>query len=148
MSLNVFTQFLLTFCTIVTFLVRFYLRMIFEILSIHNVIATFEGIEHRPCMFKTALCPDRCNHAKDLAVFAINEYLSYEKKNKYGDEKQGKFYVDVNPNATENQQDPQILEFINKLKQGDKVKILWEHTYVSDEGNMYPKRSVRKIEFA
>ncbi|KAH0793952.1 hypothetical protein GPJ56_002164 [Histomonas meleagridis] len=122
--------------------------MIFEILAIHNVTATFDGIEHRPCMFRTALCPDRCNHAKDLAVFTINEYINYEKKSEYGDEKQEKFYVDINPNAIDNKQDPQILEFINNLKKGDKVKILWEHIYVNNEGNMYPERQVRKIEFA
>ncbi|MFR1411158.1 MAG: hypothetical protein ACLSUW_01830 [Akkermansia sp.] len=42
-------------------------------------------------------CPDKCDHARDFAVFRIVKYLDYRKPGKYGDEKQEQLMVDVNP---------------------------------------------------
>ena len=118
----------------------------YKVLSTHSTIARFEGIIHRPCMFRTALCPDRCGHARDLARFTILQYLNYEKKDKYGDEQEKEFYANINPNAEEDKQSTEVLNIIKDLKVGDQVKLDWEHIYVDNGGAKYPERPIRSIE--
>ena len=77
-------------------------------------------------MFKTALCPDKCNHSKEIAKFKIVEYLEYIKSGEYGDEKQEYFYCDMNINAIEDKQKKEFIDFIKTLKEGDKVKLIWD----------------------
>ena len=73
--------------------------------------AEFTGIIHRKCRFLTSLCPDKCDHARDFAVFRIVKYLDYRKPGKYGDEKQDQLMVDVTDADYE-------------IKQGDEVVLV------------------------
>ena len=82
-----------------------------ELLSDHVAEAEFTGIIHRKCRFLTSLCPDKCDHARDFAVFRIVKYLDYRKPGKYGDEKQDQLMVDVTDADYE-------------IKQGDEVVLV------------------------
>ena len=117
----------------------------YDTLAKNSTIAIFEGISKRQCMFKTALCPDKCNHSKEIAKFKIVEYLEYIKSGEYGDEKQEYFYCDINVNAQEDKQKKEFIDFIKTLKEGDKVKLNWDHIYVDNNGSRYPERPIRFI---
>lgn len=117
-----------------------------DVLAINETIAIFQGIEFHPCMFRTALCPDRCGHAQNYAKFKIVEYLKYEKKGKYGDDKCDVFAINMNPNAEEDKQSPEILNMINELKVNDKVLLNWNHIYVNTDCACYPERPVTLLE--
>lgn len=73
---------------------------------------------HRKCRFLTSLCPDKCDHARDFAVFRIVKYLDYRKPGKYGDEKQEQLMVDVNPAHKPILQSADILKKISALNRG------------------------------
>lgn len=119
----------------------------YDVLSKHEATARFDGIKFHPCRFMTSLCPDRCNHAKNLSEFTIINYKVYEKVGEYGDEKQERFYADINPNAAESRQSAEVVTFIKNLKPGVIVKLAWEHRYVkTEEGSMYPERIITSIE--
>ncbi|KAK8865075.1 hypothetical protein M9Y10_010606 [Tritrichomonas musculus] len=113
-----------------------------EVLAVNETIATFTQLEHVPCHFRTALCPDRCNHATDVAVFKIDQYVKYEKLGKYGDDKVEEFYWDLKPTAESSKLHPEYLEQVKALKPGEKVKLNWSHFYVSEDGVQTPERSV------
>ena len=44
-----------------------------ELLSDHVAEAEFTGMIHRKCRFLTSLCPDKCDHARDFAVFRMGK---------------------------------------------------------------------------
>ena len=117
-----------------------------DVLCINEVKATFTEKKHFPCRFRTALCPDRCNHAKDAAVFKIDEYLKYEKPGQYGDDKKDNFTWDLNPTADSNKLHPEYLEIVKGLQPGDKVRINWTHFYIHDDNGAHPERSVTFFE--
>ena len=117
-----------------------------EVLAINEVIATFTKIEHVPCCFRTALCPDRCDHASDIAIFKVDEYLKYEKPGKYGDDKVEEFNWDLKPTADNNKLHPEYLEIVKGLQPGQKVKINWTHFYIHDDHGAHPERSVTFFE--
>ena len=117
-----------------------------EVLAINETIATFTKIEHVPCRFRTALCPDRCDHATDTAVFKIDEYVKYEQPGKYGDDKAEEFYWNLKPNADSNKLHPEYIEQVKALKPGQKVKLNWNHLYVSDGCCQSPERRVTFFE--
>lgn len=96
-----------------------------ELLSDHVAEAEFTGMIHRKCRFLTSLCPDKCDHARDFAVFRIVKYLDYRKPGKYGDEKQEQLMVDVNPAHKPILQSADILKKISALKPGDRVVLLY-----------------------
>ncbi len=118
-------------------------NLTYETLAKNSTIAIFEGISKRPCMFKTSLCPNKCTHSKEIAKFKILEYLDYI--GEYGDEKQEYFYCDINVNAQEDKQKKEFIDFIKTLKEGDKVKLNWDHIYVDNNGSTYPERPIRLI---
>ena len=118
----------------------------FDILAVHQTLATFMKIEHHPCRFRTALCPDRCGHAKDVAVFHIDEYTHYEQKGQYGDEKTDTHYVSLKEDDDDSAQTPEILAKIKALQPGQKVKLEWEHIYVKDQNGQHPERPIRVLE--
>lgn len=89
-----------------------------ELLSDHVAEAEFTGMIHRKCRFLTSLCPDKCDHARDFAVFRIVKYLDYRKPGKYGDEKQEQLMVDVNPAHKPILQGADILKKISALNRG------------------------------
>ena len=117
----------------------------YDTLATNSTISIFEGITKQPCMFRTALCPDNCNHSKETAKFKIIEYLEYTKPGEYGDEKQEYFYANMNANDEENIQKKEFINFIKELKEGDKVKLNWDHIYVNNNGSRYPERPIRAI---
>ncbi|KAA6330966.1 MAG: hypothetical protein EZS28_053438, partial [Streblomastix strix] len=101
----------------------------FDVLSKHTAIATYGGIEHIPCRHMTSLCPDKCNHARDVGKFNIEKYEFYEKKGEYGDEQQKVYHFNTNPNAEQDKQDPALIQKVKDLPAGAKVRITWEHIY-------------------
>lgn len=118
----------------------------FDVYAKHQVIAIFDGIQHHPCRFRTALCPDRCGHARDVAHFNVVEYEKYEKLNEYGDDKQEVIFCDLNPNAEEDRQTPEIIAAIKALKKGQKVRLTCEHIYVNTGTAQFPERPIRSVE--
>lgn len=112
-----------------------------ELLSDHVAEAEFTGIIHRKCRFLTSLCPDKCDHARDFAVFRIVKYLDYRKPGKYGDEKQEQLMVDVNPAHKPILQSADILKKISALKPGDKVVLHWAHYYMHRNSSSFPGTS-------
>lgn len=117
-----------------------------ELLSDHVAEAEFTGIIHRKCRFLTSLCPDKCDHAKDFAVFKIIKYLDYRKPGKYGDEKQEQLMIDVNPAHKPILQGADILKEVAALKPGDKVVLHWSHYYMHKDSSFFPERPVISIE--
>lgn len=113
-----------------------------ELLSDHVAQAEFTGVIHRKCMARTALCPDKCDHPRDFAVFRIIKYLDYRKPGKYGDEKQEKLMIDINPARKPILQGADILKKITALKPGDKVVLHWSHYYMHRNSCSYPERPV------
>ena len=117
-----------------------------ELLSDHVAEAEFKGMIHRKCRFLTSLCPDKCDHARDFAVFRIVKYLDYRKPGKYGDEKQEQLMVDVNPAHKPILQSADILKKISALKPGDKVVLHWAHYYMHRNSSSFPERPVISVE--
>ena len=115
-----------------------------DVLSHHDVIAEFEMIEHIPCRFMTALCPDRCDHATDVAVFKVISYKNYQLNDKYGDEKQDVIRVDVKKEIYG--QDPEIAKIAKSLEKGQKVHLVYDHLYTSKDGSKFPARPCTKLE--
>ena len=107
-----------------------------ELLSDHVAEAEFTGIIHRK---------DKCDHPKDFATFRIIKYLDYRKPGKYGDEKQEKLMVDVNPAHKPILQDASVLKQISALKPGDKVVLHWSHYYMHQDSSSFPQRPVISI---
>jgi hypothetical protein len=122
----------------------------YEVLAIHKAVVEFTGIEHFPCLYMTSLCPDRCTHAHDAGIFKILEYEDYQKAGRYGDGKQTMFRVRLDSRARNNKQDPAFIEMIKGFTPGQRLRISWEHTYVTDPVTMSkwaerPLRSIEKI---
>ena len=123
----------------------------FSVLAVHEVKATFQGAQVRPCHFRTAQCPDECGHAKHIARFAVDEYLVYEKIGQYGDEKQTELYYAVGDRDQRSDafQPAEFDEIVKGLKEGDKVVIRYEHRYMKDaDGSQWPVRPFTKLERA
>lgn len=118
----------------------------FDVLARHKVIAEYKGTEHHPCRFRTALCPDRCGHARDVARFDVVNYESYEKLGEYGDDKQENFFFNLNPNAEEDKIAQEFIDKIKPLKVGQKVRLTVEHIYVKTDSAQYPERPIRALE--
>lgn len=116
-----------------------------ELLSLHETDAEFIGVVKRPCMHRTALCPDRCDHGGSVAEFKILAYRRYEKPGKYGDERAEKFYVRVRNAKGEPRAEATLLRDIEALKAGDKVRLDWRHEYVTRDGSSFPERPVTAL---
>lgn len=115
-----------------------------DVLSSHQTDAVYEGVRHLPCLHRTSLCPDKCGHAKDVAVFRITGYRAYEKPNpNHGDPRQAEFLM---PLKAGEEVSSEQLEFAKGLKAGDAVKLDWVHEYVRSSGVSYPRRRVTKLE--
>ena len=117
-----------------------------KLLSSHQTEARFDGIQFIPCRFMTSLCPDKCGHAKNVAVFTISKYIDYKKTGKYGDEQQTVFFVDVSSPINGNSFASKIRQAIAHLKEGNTVRLDWNHIYVTEGGSSFPERPVTKLE--
>jgi len=113
-------------------------------LSTHQTDAVFEGVRHLPCLHKTSLCPDKCGHAKDVAVFRITAYRDYVKNNPHhGDPQAQEFLM---PLKAGDEVSAEAVALAGSLKVGDAVKLDWVHEYVRSAGAAYPRRRVTRLE--
>ncbi|MFN6270776.1 MAG: hypothetical protein ACK40T_10320 [Akkermansiaceae bacterium] len=117
-----------------------------ELLSSHSTVAKFIGIKDHECLGKTSLCPVRCGHSGKLATFEIIEYLDYQKLGEYGDPKQTSFQVLIRDNLGKAKIPAEILSIIESLKTDTKVKLSWNHDYVTRDKTSSPERPITKIE--
>ncbi|MBR5887393.1 MAG: hypothetical protein IKZ07_04195 [Akkermansia sp.] len=118
-----------------------------DLLATNTIKAVYMGTQERPCMFRTALCPNRCGHAAKVAAFQVIENESYSKPGKYGDGKAeagSVVMVDVK-NETPGQ-DEAVNKLISTLTPGDTVRMTQEHYYGDFGGCMSPFRPITKIE--
>jgi hypothetical protein len=113
-----------------------------ELLSEHETIAKFEGLQTRVCRGRTSACPNRCEHSGKMATFKIVKYTKYSKPGKYGDPKRDVFSVLLS--SIKNQ--PEMIKTIEGLTAGDKVILNWRHDYVTRGRSKSPERPITKLE--
>eukprot|EP00798_Chlamydomonas_sp_ICE-L_P021842 gene21842-28871_t len=113
------------------------------LLAHHEFVATYSGILKRACMFMTSLCPDKCDHPNEFGMFQVGHYLAWEKPGEYGDEK-AQEYGYIMKQKGEGQ--AEISAKIRELAEGDKVKIVYDHEYVTKGGSKFPGRPMRTLE--
>lgn len=118
-----------------------------ELLASNTVVAQYVGVEDRPCFGRTALCPDRCDHAVRLAKFRVLVNEAYEKPGKYGDEKAetGNLLMLDAVNDVPGQDDC-VLKKMSELKPGQLVRITQNHYYADLGSVMAPIRPVAQFE--
>lgn len=117
-----------------------------EMLSTHETIAEFQGLEYRLCRGRTGRCPDKCGDSGEFATFKIVKYLKYEKPGKYGDPKQETYRIQVTDFHRKSIEE-KLAPKISKLKKGDKVMLAWRHDYVTTKGGSeFPDRVVTKLQ--
>lgn len=116
-----------------------------EMLSKHETVAQFEGVAYHRCMGMTSLCPDKCGSSGDMATFRILKYIAYKKPGEYGDPEQKSYQFLVQDNMKNVKVPADIKAAVESLKQGDYVRLDWQHDYVTKEGSKYPERIVQAI---
>eukprot|EP00756_Hemistasia_phaeocysticola_P021462 Hpha_TRINITY_DN15776_c3_g1::TRINITY_DN15776_c3_g1_i1::g.38780::m.38780 len=115
-----------------------------DLLSRHLVIAIYEGLKPgREPMLR--IHPPQ--PAKNWATFKVEEYLEYEKPGQYGDPKSEQFAF------VPEEQDESVRAALAGINPGDKVKLGWNHDYVTktDAGGgkiQSPERPVKTLEKA
>lgn len=118
----------------------------FELLSRHDTVAEFAGTREHVCLGRTMLCPDRCGASGTLAAFRILRYDNYEKPGKYGDPQTDEFVFMLKSTTGTSAVSDEIARAVRSLSPGDKVRLVWEHVYVTDEnGSKFPERRVREL---
>lgn len=118
-----------------------------ELLASNTVVAQYLGAEERPCHFRTALCPDRCDHAMKAAQFRVLANEAYEKPGKYGDDKAepGNLLMVDARNDVPGQPDDMLQKLAN-LQPGQLVRLTQKH-YYADLGDVQaPIRPVIQLE--
>lgn len=118
-----------------------------ELLASNTVVAQFLGMQERPCYFRTALCPDRCDHAAKVAQFRVLTNEAYEKPGKYGDDKAaaGNMLVVDARNDVPGQPDD-MRQKLSDLKPGQIVRITQKHYYGDMGGVHMPVRPVTQLD--
>lgn len=103
---------------------------------------TFVGMRHQPCRFRTAQCPDRCNHAKNVFTFLLDN-LAVTKNDQ---SRNAKWVEPVKVGAEHVVGEGDLGEasktVAQVLRPGDKVKLEWSHDYVTIDGSSGPDRPV------
>ncbi len=118
-----------------------------DLLASNTVTAQFLGMQERPCYFRTALCPDRCDHAVKAAQFRVLSNEAYEKPGEYGDDKAeaGNMLVVDARNDVPGQPDG-MLQKLAELKPGQVVRLTQKH-YYADLGELVtPVRPITELE--
>lgn len=116
-----------------------------EMLSMHETIAEFQGLEYERCIGKTGACPAECGASGERAIFKIVKYLKYEKPGKLGDPKQETYRIhvtDFHRKAIDEKLAPKII----KLNKGDKVMLSWRHDYVTSKVELKHDRVITKFQ--
>lgn len=120
-----------------------------ELLASNTVVAQYMGTQERPCYFRTALCPDRCDHAAKVANFVVLVNENYSKPGKYGDDKAevgSVIMIDMKNDIPG--QDEAVNKLIETLQPGDTVRLTQDHYYGEIGCCMTPFRPVTKMEKA
>ncbi len=118
-----------------------------DLLARNTVLACYENTVEQPCRFMTADCPDRCDHAKRVAIFRVLKNEDYAKQGEYGDDKlEAGSSVMVDVIKDEPGQAPEIRKLVAELKPGDVVRMTIHHNYVKEETVNYPARPVVGME--
>lgn len=118
-----------------------------DLLASNTVTAQFVGMKERPCYFRTALCPDRCDHAMKAAQFRVLTNEDYKKSGKYGDDKAAAgnmILVDARKEVPG--QPKEILKKLNELKPGQLVRLTQKHYYADLGTVVTPIRPVTELE--
>ena len=110
-----------------------------ELLSRHVCEARFTGYEDSMDPMLRVHPP---RPARKLAVFSIEKYLDYEKPGEYGDGRAERFTISPDECA-----DAAIATTLASLSPGDRVKLAWNHDYVTrtDEGGGVIKSPERPV---
>ena len=118
-----------------------------ELLASNTVVAQFLGMQERPCYFRTALCPDRCDHATKAAQFRVLSNEAYEKPGKYGDDKAaaGNMLV-VDARTDVPGQPDDMRQKLAELKPGQLVRITQKHYYADLGDVVMPVRPITQLE--
>lgn len=118
-----------------------------ELLASNTVVAQFVGMQERPCYFRTALCPDRCDHAMKAAQFRVLQNEAYEKPGKYGDDKaEAGNMLMVDARADVPGQPDDMRQKLAELKPGQLVRITQKHYYGDMGGVHMPVRPITQLE--
>jgi len=119
-----------------------------ELLSSHRAIAEFTGVQHVPCRLKTSQCPNECNHARDVATFKIESYENYSNPSGKGDAEQRVFRARVDQKDPRESVTADLVTAIGKLAVGQRVRLAWEHVYVTETstGSKWPERRLLSLE--
>ncbi len=117
-----------------------------DLLASNTVTAQFLGMQERACHFRTALCPDRCDHAMKVARFRVLSNVAYEKPGKYGDDKAeaGNMLVVDARNDVPGQPDD-MLRKLAELKPGQVVRLTQMHYYADLGDVVTPIRPVTEL---
>ncbi len=118
-----------------------------ELLASNTVVAQYIGTVERACCFRTALCPDRCDHAMKAAQFRVLTNEAYEKPGQYGDDKASPgnlLMVDARHDVPGQPDD--MLQKLGELKPGQLVRLTQKHYYAEQEGVHMPIRPVTQLE--
>ena len=118
-----------------------------DLLASNTVVAQYVGVVERPCYFRTALCPDRCDHGAKIARFQVLTNESYEKPGKYGDDKAeaGNIVLVDARNDVPGQPDG-MLQKLAELKPGQLVRLTQKHYYADLGDIVTPIRPVTELE--
>ena len=115
-----------------------------ELLSRHQTVAQFQGVEYHTCLGLTSLCPDKCGLSGNYASFRILKYLLYEKPGgQYGDPQQKDFLFQLVDNMKNAKAPAAMRDAVAKLKKDDYVLLDWNHDYVNDS---FPERPIQKLQ--
>ena len=118
-----------------------------DLLASNTVTAQFLGMQERPCYFRTALCPDRCDHALKAAQFRVLSNEAYEKPGEYGDDKAeaGNMLLVDARNDVPGQPDD-MLQKLAELKPGQVVRLTQKHYYADLGEVVMPVRPITELE--
>ena len=118
-----------------------------ELLASNTVTAQYVGAVERPCCFRTALCPDRCDHAVKVAQFRVLTNEAYEKPGKCGDDMAAAgnmLMVDARNDVPG--QPEGMLQKLSELKPGQLVRLTQKHYYADLGDVVTPIRPVTELE--
>ena len=118
-----------------------------EELACNTVTAVYERMMERPCHFRTADCPDKCDHALRVAVFRVVTNEAFSRPGEYGDDKlQPGDACAVDMKNDVEGQDKAVQELVKTLRPGDAVRMTIRHYYVKTDHAHYPVRPVTAME--
>lgn len=117
-----------------------------ELLSKHQTVAQFQGVEARTCRGRTSLCPDKCGQSGNFASFRIIKYVVYEKPGQYGDPQQKDYLFQVEDNLKNAKAPAAVRDAVKELKKDDYVLLDWNHDYVTKDGSSSPERPIQKLQ--